>query len=211
MSKKVDEPTTSSVTTPSRILPLPMQNPTPPKKSPSPTKPLTNRFSALVNFPPLPSTSPRSYAQALRIQPTRAPDFNIPWIMVWDYEFKRPSDEESLEIHRVFRVKWWERFQLGYNPTNPAAQASSSSNPIIQVSSSSNLIIQASSSSSPTPTANPKVLTLQQKNTALELELKSLRKKQASVFEDDQDPYENFFDDDDCDCVDLNYCDSLKD
>ncbi|GAB2270487.1 hypothetical protein Dimus_005381, partial [Dionaea muscipula] len=130
--------------------------------------------------------------------------------MVWDYEIKRPSDEEPLEIHRVFRVKWWERFALGYNPANPAAQASSSTNPIIQASSSLNPIIQESSSSSPTPTANPEVLTLQQKNTALQLELKRLRKKQAAIFEDDQDPYEDFFDDDDCDCVDLDYCDSLK-
>ncbi|GAB2292431.1 hypothetical protein Dimus_026671, partial [Dionaea muscipula] len=130
--------------------------------------------------------------------------------MVWDYEFKRLSDEGPLEIHRVFRVKWWERFQLGYNPANPATQASSSSNPIIQESSSSNPIIQESSSSSPTPTANPEVLTLQQKNIALELELKRLCKKKAAVFEDDQDSYEDFFDDDYCDYVDLDYCDSLN-
>ncbi|GAB2292434.1 hypothetical protein Dimus_026674 [Dionaea muscipula] len=94
-------------------------------------------------------------------------DFNNPWIMVWDYEFKRPSDEEPLEIHRVFRLKWWERFQLGYNPANPTTQASSSSNPIIQASSSSNPIIQASSSSSPTPTTNPEVLQRKTEEAAL--------------------------------------------
>ncbi|GAB2275557.1 hypothetical protein Dimus_010314 [Dionaea muscipula] len=91
-------------------------------------------------------------------------DFSVSWLLVWDYDFRKASADDPLEIHRIFKVKWWEKFEFGFIP------------PIESVS------IKLCLS---TPILDSQLLTLRHKKAALEKQISQL-KRQVAVSEDSQ-------------------------
>ncbi|GAB2223583.1 hypothetical protein Droror1_Dr00017724 [Drosera rotundifolia] len=101
-----------------------------------------------------------------------------------------PNANEPAEVHQVFKVKWWPKFQIGFVPPISMCMPPTPQ----QVSA-----LDVSSSSSSSTIIDAQVLILQREKEALQRRIALLKKDMPSpmhpIYQDSQDPYDDIDDD----------------